>query len=212
MARPSLCVRPTYSEIVSMSDDQLIDSLKSGCHDALAVLFERYQRLVFAVALRIVRDRGEAEDATQRIFLDIFRSIARFDPVKGTAKAWILQYAYHRSINCRIQLKAHRFYDQEELESAAASTPDLRYTFDRFTQNEIRQLIQQSLAALSNPERDVIELAIAGELTMKEIADKTGNTLVNVRHRYYRGLRKLRSFIEQSGQPKNTGNNLLYSR
>lgn len=205
MPCPSLCVQPTYSDIVTMSDDQLIDALKSGCHDALSVLIERYQRLVFAVALRIVRDRGEAEDATQRVFLDIFRAIARFDPAKGSAKAWILQYAYHRSINCRLHLKAHRFYDQEELESAAASTPVLRYVFDRFTQIEIRQLFQQSLAALSNPERDVIELAIAGELTMKEIANKTGNSLINVRHYYYRGLKKLRSFIEQSSQRKNKG-------
>jgi RNA polymerase sigma-70 factor, ECF subfamily len=191
MPRLSLYERPTYSDLLNMPDIQLIDSLKSGCHDALAVLFERYRRLVFVIALRIVRDRGEAEDATQTVFLDIFRSIAQFDPAKGTVRVWILQYAYHRSINSLLHLKAHRFYDQEDLESAAAAAPVERFVFDRYTPNETRLLIQQSLAALKNPEREVIELAFSGGLTMKEIADRTGNSLVNVRHHYYRGLKKL---------------------
>ena len=50
--------------------------LQAGVNDALAVLFERYHRLVFSVALKIVRDRGEAEDVTQNVFLEIYSSVA----------------------------------------------------------------------------------------------------------------------------------------
>ena len=60
----------------------------TGRHDALTVLFDRYHRLVFDVALRIVRDPGEAEDVVQRVFLDVFRAMANFDSRKGILKVW----------------------------------------------------------------------------------------------------------------------------
>ena len=60
--------------------------LQGGINDALAVLFERYNRLVFGIALKIVRDRGEAEDVTQNVFLEIYNSMAQFDLVKAHSK------------------------------------------------------------------------------------------------------------------------------
>jgi RNA polymerase sigma-70 factor, ECF subfamily len=53
--------------------------LQQGQSDALAVLFDRYQKLVLSIALKIVHDRGEAEDVTQTVFLDIYRAVAQFD-------------------------------------------------------------------------------------------------------------------------------------
>ena len=78
--------QPTLAELKLLTDDQLMVQLKDGVNDALAVLFERYQRLVFSIALKIVRDRGEAEDVTQNVFLEIYRSVAQFDPAKGKLK------------------------------------------------------------------------------------------------------------------------------
>ena len=75
--------------------------LQAGRHDALAILFDRYHRLVLTVALRILREAGETEDFMQSVFLEIFRCAAQYDAAKGTAKVWILQYAYHRSFNRR---------------------------------------------------------------------------------------------------------------
>ena len=90
--------------------------LQAGVNDALAVLFERHHRLVFSIALKIVRDRGEAEDVTQNVFLEIYSSVAQFDPGKGTLKVWLLQYAYHRAFNWRDYLNRRNFYDQEDIE------------------------------------------------------------------------------------------------
>jgi RNA polymerase sigma-70 factor (ECF subfamily) len=90
---------PTLAELKGLNDEELMAHLQNGYNDALAVLFDRYYRLVLSIALKIVRDPGEAEDVMQTVFMEIFRSVAQFDPAKGTTKVWILQYSYHRAIN-----------------------------------------------------------------------------------------------------------------
>jgi len=181
-------------DLERLPDDELMASLRAGCHDALAILFKRYHRLVFSIALRIVRDRGEAEDVTQNVFLEIFRSVTQFDPLRGTTKVWLLQYAYSRAINRREYLNARGFYRKEEVEYLEQSSPSYEF-LGKWTSGEVERLLDQGLAALDQPQRRVIQLAAYDGLSMKEIADKTGESVVNVRNHYYRGLRKLRSFI-----------------
>jgi RNA polymerase sigma-70 factor, ECF subfamily len=192
---------PALAELKLLTDDQLMVQLLAGAHDALAVLFERHHRLVFSIALKIVRDRGEAEDVMQNVFLEIFRSVAQFDPAKGSLKVWLLQYAYHRAINRKQHLNARSFYTQQSIEELAPFLPAGGSTLNRYAPGELNQLMQQGLATLGKIQKQVIELASYEGLSMKEIADKTGDSPSNVRHHYYRGLQKLRSFITQ---PNNT--------
>jgi len=185
-----------YTELVALGDDKVMASLQTGSHDALAVLFERYYRLVRSIALRIVRDRGEAEDVAQIVFLDFFRGAARFDRSKGTTKVWLLQYAYHRAFSRKRHLTVRNFYALHGNEGAA----NVALTVDRpllgLTPFELRDLLDKGLASLGYSQRRVIERVSFEGLSMREIAEKTGETLVNVRHHYYRGLRKLRAFVE----------------
>ena len=191
-----------------LKDDELMAHLQGGCNDALAALFDRYHRLVLSIALKIVRDPGEAEDVLQTVFMEIFQSAAQFDPVKGTTKVWILQYAYHRAINRKQHLNARKFYGQTDLEEVETRMPETAPTFGRFTQPELKRLLQQGLKTLTGAQKHVVELASYDGLSMKEIADKTGDTLSNVRHHYYRGLQKLRSFIGETAEKgKATGTN-----
>ena len=188
---------PRYAELERLGDDQLMASLKAGCNDALAVLFDRYHRLVFSVAQKIVHDPGEAEDVMQNVFLDIFRAMAQFDPSKGTTKVWILQYAYHRAISRRQYLNARSFYNNQESSDVESVPIRAESVLSKFNAGELKQLLREGLATLSTPQQRVIELASYEGFSMKEIAEKTGESLVNVRHHYYRGLRKLHSFIER---------------
>ena len=89
----------TDKQLHTRTDEELMEELKRGRQEALGLLFDRYYRLVFSVALKILRDRGEAEDLMQEVFIEIYRRIEVFNPAKGSAKTWILQYAYHRSLN-----------------------------------------------------------------------------------------------------------------
>jgi RNA polymerase sigma-70 factor, ECF subfamily len=186
---------PTVSELKNLGDDELMAHLQNGHNDALAVLFDRYYRLVISIALKIVRDPGEAEDVMQSVFLEIFKSAVQFDPLKGTTKMWILQYAYHRAINRKQHLNARKFYSQTDLEGIDARMTETTPTLGSFTQPELKHLLQQGLRTLNVSQKRVVELASYEGLSMSEIADKTGDTLSNVRHHYYRGLQKLRSFV-----------------
>jgi RNA polymerase sigma-70 factor, ECF subfamily len=190
---------PNFAELKTMADGELLEHLGRGCHDALTILFDRYHRLVLSIALKIVRDAGEAEDVMQNVFLDIFKAVGQFDPAKGTCKVWILQYAYHRAINRKQHLNARNFYSHSDLEEVKVGLPGTESVLGGLTQRELKRLLQQGLATLNGPQRQVVEMASYKGLSMREIADKMGDSLSNVRHHYYRGLEKLRLFVGPNG-------------
>jgi RNA polymerase sigma-70 factor (ECF subfamily) len=189
----------TFAQLQHLSDEQIMACLQAGQSDALAVLFDRYEKLVLSIALKIVRDPSEAEDITQTVFLDLYRAVAQFDPRKGSTKVWLMQYAYHRAINHRQHLKVRDFYQSADLEKLECRLPDARAIFG-LSSSETKVLVRQSLAALSGKQKSVIEMACYDGLSMQEIADQTGDSFVNVRHNYYRGLRKMHSFISGGGE------------
>ena len=182
-------------ELGRLPDEGVVSELRAGNGDALAVLFDRYHRLVYSIAMKIVRDPSEAEDVMQIVFFEIYRSVAQFDPSKGSCKVWLLQYAYHRAINRRQQLNAKHYYNLASMEDAEVAVAMKQSNFAGFTQPELKHLMVEGLASLNDTQKRVIELATYQGLSMIEISLKTGDSLVNVRHHYYRGLKKLRSFM-----------------
>src|SRR5882762_11157562 len=82
--------------LAELSDEVVMSCLAAGNHDALAVIFDRYQRLVIRVAMQILRDPAEAEDAMQSVFIAILETAKKFDAARGTLRVWILQNAYHQ--------------------------------------------------------------------------------------------------------------------
>jgi RNA polymerase sigma-70 factor (ECF subfamily) len=186
----------SWGELQKLSDDELFRELISGGDDAFAVIVDRYQRLVFSVALRIVKDEGEAEDLVQVVFADIFKKMEQFDPARGTLKVWLLQYAYSRSINRRHYLEQRQFYSRAELDEVIA----LGYTMGAtrsagLSTAEVSRLVSQALGSLSQKQQRAITLVYFQGLTLDEAAGRTGETLPTIRHHYYRGLMKLRDFI-----------------
>jgi RNA polymerase sigma-70 factor (ECF subfamily) len=173
-----------------LSDEELAQQITAGCQDALAVLFDRYHRLVFDVALRIVRDPGEAEDVVQNVFLDVFRAMANFDPRKGILKVWILQYAYHRALHRKRHLVSNHFYRWENLETAieVGSSGALWGELP-----EVVRLAEQMLENLKPRQREVVELTYYEGLTAEEIARRLGESPHAVRHHLQRGVAALRA-------------------
>jgi RNA polymerase sigma-70 factor (ECF subfamily) len=188
------------AQLQRMTDEQLMVCLQEGNSDALAILFDRYQKLVLNIALKIVRDPGEAEDVTQTVFLDVYRAVAQFDPSKGNTKVWLMQYAYHRAFNRRQHLQGREFYKNKELEAEALKAgPMEAHATLGLSSPETKELVRQSMAALSKAQKSVIEMVCYEGLSMREIADRTGDSYANVRHHYYRGLLRMRSFISGEG-------------
>jgi len=187
----------TYQELADLSDETIMLHLAAGHGDAVAVLFDRYSRLVLNIAAKIVQDHAEAEDLTQEIFVELCRTAARFDPAKGTAKMWVIRSVYRRSLNRRRSLKlrnAHVLADLGDLENCPSTEIGLPQTL---TTQESHRLARQMLGALDAAQRRVIELVYFEGLSMKDVAERTGDSFASVRHRYYRGISKMRALMRQ---------------
>jgi RNA polymerase sigma-70 factor (ECF subfamily) len=183
--------------MADLSDEDVMEQLRQGHPDALPILFDRFYKLVLKIALRILRDPGEAEDLMQDVFFEIFNKAGQFDPAKGNAKTWIFQYAYHRSLNRRQYLALRSFYDRHQIterEISEFNSPDVSWR--GLTFREWRRVIEQGLATLNAKQRKTLELACFQGLLLSEIAERTRESLPNVRHHYYRGLEGLRKFLE----------------
>jgi RNA polymerase sigma-70 factor (ECF subfamily) len=76
-----------------------------GCNDALAVLFERHSALVFRTAGAILRDDREAEETVREVFMDVMKTVNQFDTEHRNFEAWLLRFAYDRSIDRQGQLR-----------------------------------------------------------------------------------------------------------
>jgi RNA polymerase sigma-70 factor (ECF subfamily) len=161
--------------------------------------------LVFRIARAILRDDGEAEETVQRVFIDVFRAVNRFNPDRGSFKTWLLQYAYHRTINRREHLLASRFYNCEELDETTPT--DLFYGTGhllRLPPQDVACLVEQVLSLLEPHQRKVVELTYFEGLTATEVAKATGNSPSSVRNNLYRGLAKLRSAVLEKCETKTT--------
>jgi len=177
--------------------------VKGGHDDALAVLFDRYHRLVLSIGFKILRDLGEAEDLSQSVFLEFHRVAGQFDPARGSTKTWLLQYAYHRSINRRRYLLRRDFYGQGARDEASRKAQVESASADGlFSSVEARKMLGPAIAELTAVQRRTIEMAYFEGLTVREISEKTGEPLANVRHHYYRGLCRLRKLITEKGSRK----------
>jgi RNA polymerase sigma-70 factor, ECF subfamily len=179
-------------------DEVLIDQMQLGQTDALGALFDRYGRLVFTVARKILRNDAEAEDLMQEVFIEIYKKASLYDAGKGSVKIWLLQYAYHRSFNRRKYLALRNFYDSSptmtltHLELAAKQD-----AFDEISSREWLQELGRGMNELNAKERQIIELVSLEGLTMREAAGRTRDSYEACRNYYYRGLKRLKDYFHR---------------
>ena len=189
----------SFEQLSGLADEDLMVHLKAGHNDALAVLFDRYHRLILSVAFKILRDATEAEDVMQSIFLEIYRVAGQFDAQRGSTKVWLLQYAYHRSMNRREYLKLRNYYDRGQVEgreSHSAERPAEGARPGLLAFPEVCCLVREGMESLDDSQRSALQMAYFEDMPLSDIAKKTGETLANVRHHYYRGLSRLRSLFQ----------------
>jgi RNA polymerase sigma-70 factor (ECF subfamily) len=186
-------------EISEVSDELLLEQVRDGAKEALGVLFRRHARSVRNVAYRILRNEAEADDLVQEVFLFIFRKAALFDVAGGAARSWIFRVAYHRAFDRRRYLTSRHFYSIKELEDTAFRLADPREEplFHELSIEGIfgKELTARFNARLTAEQRETIQLFFFEGYALKEIAELTGRSLVNVRNHYYRGLERLRKYV-----------------
>lgn len=174
-------------------DTALMLRVQSGDEAALGRLLERYARLVLGIGLRILRDSGEAQELVQDVFLYVFRKSSIFDPQRGEFRTWLIQVSCSRALNRRQYLNLRRFYDDRNLDDFADvfhSATNVEYQAQL---SQSREILREAFAELNEKQRQTLELYFFEGYTLREISERLGESLGNVRHYYYRALDTLRT-------------------
>jgi RNA polymerase sigma-70 factor, ECF subfamily len=178
--------------IAEPTDEQLLSQVGLGSRDALGLLFRRHARAVFHVAWRILRDESEADDLRQEVFLYLSERSQHFDAQKGSGASWIIQVTYHRAIDRRRYLDFRQHYSAEEFDEQRMPTTTVQPSTDALDGRAIRDRLRDQLTA---DQQQTLELHFFEGYSLREIAERNGQTVGNVRHHYYRALERLRSHL-----------------
>jgi RNA polymerase sigma-70 factor (ECF subfamily) len=171
---------------------ELVGSIACGDQVALHALFDRANRIVFTLTLRITANPETAEELTVDVFHDIWKHASSYDAEKGTVIAWIMNQARSRAID-RL-----RFDNRKKRTRLANGEPEAEAQPDPRDVLELRQQGEQlriALATLTRNEREAIETTFFGGLTHVEAAKRLNQPLGTVKTRIRSGLHKLRNSL-----------------
>jgi RNA polymerase sigma-70 factor (ECF subfamily) len=172
------------------SDGELIERVGAGDGAAFELLYRRYARPVFGLALRRLGDRGRAEDAVQETFTSIWRSARSYRPERGAGAPWL--YAVAR--NAIIDRARSRSDPVAEAPDVASSDPG---PADRAESSFVAWRVHRALEDLSENERTVLELAYWSGLSQSEVAEFLNIPLGTVKTRTRSALARLADVLEE---------------
>ena len=171
------------------TDGELIVRAGDGDRGAFEVLYRRYARPVFGLALRRLGDRGRAEDAVQETFASVWRAARSYRPERGPGGPWLYAVA-RNAITDRSRARNEPAVEAPDQESHEAGPPD------RAEASWVAWRVHRALEELSQNERSVIELAYWGGLSQSEVADYLGIPLGTVKTRTRAALARLADVLE----------------
>jgi RNA polymerase sigma factor (sigma-70 family) len=160
------------SAAASQDDASLTQRIRSGDQEALGELYDRYAPVALATALRVLADRGQAEDVVHDAFLAVWRKIDRFDAARGSLRAWLLTVVRNRAID-RIRGERHGL-DIDELDEQSLPRSGLNPTWEEAVSRMAASRLRAAMEALPTEQRTAVELAYFGGRTYREIAALTG--------------------------------------
>jgi RNA polymerase sigma-70 factor, ECF subfamily len=177
------------AENMSAADDMgLLTRIQSGDQEAMSALFDRYGTMVYSVALRVLKDAGEAEDVMQEIFVQVWKNPGAFVSGKGSLGGWLVVVARNRSIDI---IRRRRPTEQVELFALPSSTNLAREA----EQDSLLGKIRGVMVSLPEEQRKSVELAFFEGLSHSEIAERTGDPLGTVKTRIRLALTTIRKAL-----------------
>jgi RNA polymerase sigma-70 factor, ECF subfamily len=189
---PRLCVvreatAESWSEEPAL-DAELVARMARGDREAAGELYDRHSATLFALALRILGARGEAEDLVHDVFLEAWRHAAEYDPARASVRAWLAVRTRSRALDCRKSARVSRSVGlpEEWLESPADSAREPGHVVD---QGRLRHV----LVALPPEQREVLVLGYFEGLSSSEIAERLALPIGTVKSRVAAALGRLRA-------------------
>jgi RNA polymerase sigma-70 factor (ECF subfamily) len=182
------------SSPVDEADRAALLRVADGELAALEDLYDRYKTMAYSIAYRITNDATLAEDVVQDAFLGAWRNAARYMEGRGSVKTWLLSIVHHRAIDAiRRRRPTTELPEVETVLPSALTLPDV---WAEVSASLDAATVRSALEALSNVQREALELAYFGGLTQGEIAERTGTPLGTVKSRMRLGLLAMRRALE----------------
>jgi len=182
-------------DLAHLSDEALLSLVASSDDQALAELYDRFGRVAYGLALRVLRDEALAQDAVQEAFLAVWRSADRFLAERAKASTWILTLVHRRAVDLVRREDRRR---GEPLDRAAEPVSPAT-TEEEATIGFERRVVQEALRQLTPEQREALELGYYGGLTQSELAERLGQPLGTIKSRMFTGLSRLRDLLAEAG-------------
>jgi RNA polymerase sigma-70 factor, ECF subfamily len=178
--------------LAHLPDEALPALVARGDEQALAELYDRFGRVAYGVALRVLRDQALAEDAVQEGFLTAWRTAAGFDSNRGKASTWLLTLVHRRAVDVVRREERRRADVLDDAPIAAGDATD-----ESVEVREERRRVQAALAQLPPDQREALELAYYGGFTQAELAERLGVPLGTIKSRMFTALSRLRDLLTE---------------
>ena len=182
------------------SDAALVVGIGRWRDDALAEAYRRHGGAVYALARRVVRDTGLAEEVVQEVFVRLWTTPDRFDPDRGSLRSWLLAQAHGRTIDRLRSDSARRLREERDAQQTANAGYDVeREAWDLATADRVKDV----MADLPDGERRAIELAYFDGYTYREVAKLLDTPEGTIKSRIRSGLKRMRADLidTETGQP-----------
>ena len=184
---------PLILAVLAKGDGDLLLRLQRRDPQALAELYDRYGQMVFRLILRMVRDRGAAEDLVQETFLRVWNRIGGFDSERGAVGPWLLAVARNRAIDY-LRSREHRGGSTVDLNES--EHPELFAGLPAEVENfDLVRQVKRALDRLDSQERQAIEMAYFEGMSQSEIAARMGQPLGTVKTWTRRALQQMRKAL-----------------
>jgi RNA polymerase sigma-70 factor, ECF subfamily len=177
-----------------VADSALIERMRTGDEAALSTLYDRYAAMLFGMMMRILNDRGAAEEVLQDLFLQLWRNAGQFDASRGSLPAWLMVIGRNRAIS-RLRGRRDREVLEEEEGDFAGTFASPQNIEDEAARAQMARTVSAALAKLPAEQRQAVELAYFEGMSQSEIASKTGAPLGTVKTRVRTAMQTLRQML-----------------
>lgn len=186
-----------------MNERELVERARAGGHDAFEELVRRYERKVYITAHRLMGNEADAMDASQEVFIRVFRFLDTFN-AESSFSTWIYRITINvcKDMLRRRAVRAELPLEMEDEENGTFVNEISDSTYDPvaiYERAELRQSIREGINALPESYKEIVVLRDIGGLSYEEIAETLKMEIGTVKSRLSRGRERLRNYLLQNG-------------
>lgn len=189
IVRPVNAVSPT-----GPTDVSLVARIAVGDDRALQTIYERYSPMVYGLARRVTASTAHAEEITQEVFVYMWQNPDRFDPERGTLRAFLGALAHRRAVD-EVRRNSRRTAREDRVGNDASSLEALEIG-DDFERSQTAERVRAAVSSLPEQQRQAVLLAYFGGCTFRQVAEQLGIPEGTAKSRLRLGLGKLALLLE----------------